>query len=65
MDIITRFRCQICKTEYDRADNAMACERAHILPMDFKVQYGAMQQYPAQTILKMPDGSILIYRKVY
>lgn len=65
MNTIVRYSCSICHTEYQRPEFAIGCEQRHIMPVEKMIQYGSNQLYPDRIMLKMADGTILIYRKSY
>ena len=64
VDIIQKFRCSICKTEYQQPEAAMMCESRHTIPADVKVVYQANGQYPRYVKVTFRDGRVQVYDPV-
>lgn len=69
MDILTRYQCQHCKTQYADRDTALKCELGHKQPVGIKAaHYHSFNNdatgYPITVDVKMKDGSTVRYQRV-
>ena len=72
MKEITLYKCDICGTEYKSANDAEACEKYHIKPINDSPFASAIykpyrarscEPYPYKIAVKMEDGKTLIYQR--
>ena len=68
MNILTRYECGCCKTQYADRDAALKCELNHKCPVDIKaVRYLSFANdstgYPVTIMVRMGDGHLVTYKR--
>lgn len=69
MNILTRYECACCKTQYADRDAALKCELNHKHPVTIEAaRYRSIGSdapgYPISIIVKMNNGRGVVYERV-
>jgi len=55
------FRCEKCRREFDRREDAVKCEDGHLLPVAVEVKQYTTKPYPYSVIVTFSNGEKLVY----
>lgn len=59
------YECETCHAEYEKEENANACERSHVKPVgieDYKTRWKAYGEYPSELVIAFENGETQTYR---
>lgn len=63
MEVITRYKCDVCNSEYLDDASAVECERQHITDLKrVDTKYVRGLRFPVRIILQSPNGETMAYR---
>lgn len=67
MEIVTRYKCDLCNSEYLDEASAVECERQHITDLklvgtEYEDMFVRGLRFPVRVLLQSPNGEKMIYR---
>ena len=68
MVVMEKYLCEVCRTEYAKREDAMACEKSHKIPLSIvRVRHMTKAQngtgYPVAITVRMSDGKDITYKR--
>ncbi len=66
MKIVTRYKCDLCNSEYLDEASAVECERQHITDLklvctEYEDMFVRGLRFPVRVVLQSPDGEKMTY----